>query len=31
MTNKDKPNSAEGRDSYDSTSTGELIELLRTR
>jgi hypothetical protein len=28
MTNKDKPNSAEGRDSYDSTSTGELIEFF---
>jgi hypothetical protein len=28
MTNKDKPNSADGRDSYDSTSTGELIQFF---
>lgn len=28
MTNKDKPNSAEGRDSYDSTSSGELIQFF---
>jgi hypothetical protein len=28
MSNKDKPNSADGRDSYDSTSTGELIEFF---
>ena len=28
MSDKDKPNSADGRDSYDSTSTGELIEFF---
>ena len=28
MTNKDKPNSADGRDSYDSTSTGDLIQFF---
>jgi hypothetical protein len=28
MSNKDKPNSADGRDSYDSTSTGELIQFF---
>jgi hypothetical protein len=28
MSNKDKPNSADGRDSYDSTSTGELIQFI---
>ena len=28
MTNKDKPNSADGRESYDSTSTGELIQFF---
>jgi len=28
MTDKDRPNSADGRDSYDSTSTGELIEFF---
>ena len=28
MSKKDKPNSADGRDSYDSTSTGELIEFF---
>jgi hypothetical protein len=28
MTNKDKPNSADGRDSYDSESTGELIQFF---
>jgi hypothetical protein len=28
MTKKDKPNSADGRDSYDSTSTGELIQFF---
>lgn len=28
MSEKDKPNSADGRDSYDSTSTGELIPFF---
>lgn len=28
MSNKDKPNSADGRDSYDSTSTGDLIQFF---
>ena len=28
MTDKDKPNSADGRDSYDSTSTGDLIQFF---
>ena len=28
MTDKDKPNSADGRDSYDSTSSGELIQFF---
>ena len=28
MSKKDKPNSADGRDSYDSNSTGELIEFF---
>jgi hypothetical protein len=28
MSNKDKPNSADGRLSYDSTSSGELIEFF---
>jgi len=28
MTDKNKPNSADGRDSYDSTSTGELIQFF---
>jgi len=28
MANQDKPNSADGRDSYDSTSTGELIQFF---
>lgn len=28
MSNKDKPNSADGRESYDSTSTGELITFF---
>jgi hypothetical protein len=28
MTNKDKPNSADGRNSYDSESTGELIQFI---
>jgi hypothetical protein len=28
LSDKDKPNSADGRDSYDSTSTGELIEFF---
>jgi hypothetical protein len=28
MTDKDKPNSADGRDSYDSTSSGELIAFF---
>lgn len=28
MSDKDKPNSADGRDSYDSTSTGELIPFF---
>jgi hypothetical protein len=28
MTDKKKPNSADGRDSYDSTSSGELIQFF---
>ena len=28
MSDQDKPNSADGRDSYDSTSTGELIHFF---
>ena len=28
MSNKDKSNSADGRDSYDSTSTGDLIQFF---
>jgi hypothetical protein len=28
MAKKDKPNSADGRDSYDSTSSGELIQFF---
>ena len=28
MADKDKPNSADGRDSYDSTSTGDLIQFF---
>jgi hypothetical protein len=28
LSEKDKPNSADGRDSYDSTSTGELIPFF---
>jgi len=28
MSDKDKPNSADGRDSYDSESTGELIQFF---
>jgi hypothetical protein len=28
MTDKNKPNSADGRDSYDSTSTGDLIQFF---
>jgi hypothetical protein len=28
LAEKDKPNSADGRDSYDSTATGELIEFF---
>ena len=28
MSNQDKPNSADGQTSYDSTSTGELIQFF---
>jgi hypothetical protein len=28
MSNQDKPNSADGRNSYDSTATGELIQFF---